>query len=29
ALYLKAWTPREIADELNLNSDRIIYYWGG
>ncbi|HAS4572882.1 TPA: terminase ATPase subunit family protein [Vibrio cholerae] len=27
ALYLKAWTPREIADELNLNSDRIIYYW--
>ncbi|MCF9378737.1 terminase, partial [Vibrio parahaemolyticus] len=24
---LKAWTPREIADELNLNSDRIIYYW--
>ncbi len=27
ALYIKAWTPREIADELNLNSDRIIYYW--
>lgn len=27
ALYLKAWTPREIADELNLNSDRIIYHW--
>ncbi|EPT9293870.1 terminase large subunit domain-containing protein [Vibrio parahaemolyticus] len=27
ALYLKAWTPREIADELNLNNDRIIYYW--
>ena len=26
-LYLKAWTPREIADELNLNNDRIIYYW--
>ncbi len=26
-LYIKAWTPREIADELNLNSDRIIYYW--
>lgn len=24
---MKAWTPREIADELNLNSDRIIYYW--
>lgn len=27
SLYLKAWTPREIADELNLNSDRIIYHW--
>ncbi|MCR9440898.1 terminase family protein [Vibrio alginolyticus] len=27
ALYLKAWTPREIATELNLNNERIIYYW--
>ncbi|HCE1985926.1 TPA: terminase family protein [Vibrio parahaemolyticus] len=27
ALYLKAWTPREIATELKLNNERIIYYW--
>jgi len=27
SLYLKAWTPREIAAEFNLNSERIIYYW--
>ncbi|MGF1839154.1 terminase large subunit domain-containing protein [Vibrio atlanticus] len=27
ALYLKAWTPSEIATELNLNNERIIYYW--
>ncbi|MBO0197762.1 terminase family protein [Vibrio sp. 1403] len=27
ALYLKAWTPQEIADELGINSNRIIYYW--
>lgn len=27
ALYLKAWTPTEIASELSLNSTRIIYHW--
>lgn len=27
SLYLKAWTPREIATELNLPNERIIYYW--
>ncbi|SHO57881.1 terminase ATPase subunit family protein [Vibrio quintilis] len=27
ALYLKAWTPREIAAELKLSNDRIVYYW--
>ncbi|PML00678.1 terminase, partial [Vibrio lentus] len=27
SLYLKAWTPNEIASELGLNSTRIIYHW--
>lgn len=27
ALYLKAWTPTEIASELHLNSTRILYHW--
>lgn len=27
ALYLKAWTPKEIASELGLNSTRILYHW--
>ncbi|MGF1876676.1 terminase family protein [Photobacterium frigidiphilum] len=27
ALYLKAWAPREIATELNLSNERILYYW--
>lgn len=27
SLYMRTWTPSEIAAELNLNSDRIIYYW--
>lgn len=26
-LYLKKWTPAEIAQELGLNSARPIYYW--
>lgn len=26
-LYLKRWTPKEIATELNLPNTRIIYYW--
>ncbi len=26
-LYLKAWTPKEIAAELNLSNERIVYYW--
>ncbi|WP_404838583.1 terminase gpP N-terminus-related DNA-binding protein, partial [Avibacterium paragallinarum] len=26
-LYLKKWTPAEIAKELGLNSARPIYYW--
>ncbi|MEB3457145.1 terminase ATPase subunit family protein [Pasteurella multocida] len=26
-LYLKKWTPNEIAKELGLNSARPIYYW--
>lgn len=27
SLYLKAWTPKEIANELGLNNERIIYLW--
>ncbi|UZX55816.1 terminase family protein [Yersinia ruckeri] len=27
SLYLKRWTPKEIATELNLPNARIIYYW--
>jgi len=27
SLYMRTWTPKEIAAELKLNSDRIIYYW--
>ncbi|MBL4830877.1 MAG: terminase family protein [Aliivibrio sp.] len=27
SLYMRTWTPSEIAAELKLNSDRIIYYW--
>lgn len=27
SLFLKKWTPKEIADELNLPGPRIIYYW--
>ena len=27
ALYLKAWTPKEIASELKLSNERILYYW--
>lgn len=27
AFYLKKWTPKEIAAELNLTSARIVYYW--
>ncbi|AJJ59025.1 terminase [Yersinia pseudotuberculosis] len=27
SLYLKRWTPKEIAAELKLNSTRIIYHW--
>ena len=27
ALYLKVWTPSEIATELKLNNERIVYYW--
>ncbi|KDM89709.1 terminase large subunit domain-containing protein [Photobacterium galatheae] len=27
ALYLKAWTPKDIAAELGLSNERIIYYW--
>lgn len=27
ALYLKRYTPQEIADELNLPNRRIVYYW--
>ncbi|UXI00442.1 terminase large subunit domain-containing protein [Photobacterium sp. TY1-4] len=26
-LYLKAWTPKEIAAELGLTNERIVYYW--
>ena len=26
-LYLKKYTPKEIAEELGLNSARPIYYW--
>ena len=27
ALYLKAWTPKEITKELSLGNERIVYYW--
>ncbi|MCG7499363.1 terminase family protein [Vibrio sp. Of7-15] len=27
SLYIKAWTPKEIASELGLNSTRILYHW--
>ncbi|CQJ45024.1 terminase large subunit domain-containing protein [Yersinia rohdei] len=27
SLYLQRWTPKEIANELNLPNARIIYYW--
>ncbi len=27
ALYLKRYTPQEIASELNLPNRRIVYYW--
>ncbi|WP_019615493.1 terminase large subunit domain-containing protein [Psychromonas ossibalaenae] len=27
ALYLKAWTPKEIAKELGLANERIVYFW--
>ncbi|WP_425249498.1 terminase gpP N-terminus-related DNA-binding protein, partial [Enterobacter hormaechei] len=27
ALYLRRYTPKEIASELNLPNARIIYYW--
>lgn len=27
SLYLHRWTPKEIANELNLPNARIIYYW--
>ncbi|WP_447885176.1 terminase large subunit domain-containing protein [Serratia fonticola] len=27
SLYLRHWTPKEIATELNLPNARIIYYW--
>ena len=27
SLYLKSWTPKEIAAELNLTSARIVYHW--
>ncbi|WP_424836037.1 terminase gpP N-terminus-related DNA-binding protein, partial [Serratia marcescens] len=27
SLYLKHWTPKEIASELNLPNARIVYYW--
>jgi len=27
ALYLKAWTPKEIAQELKLSNERVVYYW--
>ena len=27
SLYMRTWTPKEIAAELKLNSERIIYYW--
>lgn len=27
ALYLKHYTPQEIASELNLPNRRIVYYW--
>ncbi|ECI1534517.1 terminase gpP N-terminus-related DNA-binding protein, partial [Escherichia coli] len=27
ALYLRRYTPKEIASELNLPNARIVYYW--
>ena len=27
ALYLRRYTPKEIASELNLSNARIVYYW--
>ncbi|MBI6183813.1 terminase, partial [Serratia proteamaculans] len=27
SLYLRHWTPKEIATELNLPNRRIVYYW--
>ncbi|SGY96235.1 terminase large subunit domain-containing protein [Moritella viscosa] len=27
ALYLKAWTPKEVGKELGLANERIVYYW--
>lgn len=27
SLYLKSWTPKDIATELNLGNERIVYYW--
>src|SRR5690606_26415854 len=27
SLYLKSWTPKEIAAELKLTSARIVYHW--
>lgn len=26
-LYLKKWKPKEIKQQLNLNGERIVYYW--
>ncbi|MBL4755852.1 MAG: terminase family protein [Flavobacteriales bacterium] len=26
-LYLKKWTPKEIKNQLNLNSERVVYQW--
>jgi uncharacterized protein YjcR len=27
SLYLKSWTPKDIATELNLGNERVVYYW--
>lgn len=27
SLYLKSWTPKDIATELKLGNERIVYYW--
>lgn len=27
SLYLKSWTPKDIATELKLSNERIVYYW--